>query len=54
MVFPHILDVKHLMKNIGPLRKVTNIPAAISYLNNHYFAPIDLETLPEGMYSQYS
>ncbi|XP_050366494.1 poly(A)-specific ribonuclease PARN-like isoform X2 [Argentina anserina] len=47
LVFPHILDVNHLMKNIGPLRKVTNIPAAISYLNNHYFAPIDLETLPQ-------
>ncbi|KAK9944563.1 hypothetical protein M0R45_010124 [Rubus argutus] len=47
LAFPHILDVNHLMKNIGPLRKVTNIPAAISYLNNHYFAPIDLETLPQ-------
>ncbi|XP_062020101.1 poly(A)-specific ribonuclease PARN-like [Rosa rugosa] len=47
LVFPHILDINHLMKNIGPLRKVTNRPAAISYLNNHYFAPIDLETLPQ-------
>ncbi|KAM1483452.1 hypothetical protein ACFX15_034705 [Malus domestica] len=46
-VFPHILDVNHLMKNIGPLRKMTNIPAAISYLNNHYFAPIDMEILPQ-------
>lgn len=36
-----------MMKNIGPLRKVTNIHAAISYLNNHYFAPIDMENLPQ-------
>ncbi|CAL9023108.1 unnamed protein product [Prunus brigantina] len=47
LVFPHLLDVNHMMKNIGPLRKVTNIHAAISYLNNHYFAPIDMENLPE-------
>nr|XP_028958253.1 poly(A)-specific ribonuclease PARN-like [Malus domestica]XP_028958254.1 poly(A)-specific ribonuclease PARN-like [Malus domestica] len=46
-VFPHILDVNHLMKNIGPLRRMTNIPAAISYLNNHYFAAIDMEILPQ-------
>ncbi|XP_068321013.1 poly(A)-specific ribonuclease PARN-like [Pyrus communis] len=46
-VFTHILDVGHLMKNIGPLRKMTNISAAISYLNNHYFAPIDMEILPQ-------
>ncbi|XP_009358962.2 poly(A)-specific ribonuclease PARN-like [Pyrus x bretschneideri] len=46
-VFTHILDVTHLMKNIGPLRKMTNISAAISYLNNHYFAPIDMEILPQ-------
>ncbi|KAM1660842.1 hypothetical protein COP2_003853 [Malus domestica] len=37
-VFPHILDVSHLMKNI---------PAAISYLNNHYFTPIDMEISPQ-------
>ncbi|KAI4354159.1 hypothetical protein L6164_003052 [Bauhinia variegata] len=43
MVFPHILDVNHLMKDIGPLRKMTSIPAALSYLKNHLFAPIDME-----------
>ncbi|XP_062081200.1 poly(A)-specific ribonuclease PARN-like [Humulus lupulus] len=44
-VFPCVLDVSHLMKFIGPLRKVTNIPVAISLLNNHVFAPIDIEIL---------
>ncbi|KAM1318569.1 hypothetical protein EV2_003890 [Malus domestica] len=39
-VFPHILDVSHLMKNI---------PAAISYLNNHYFTPIDMEISPQAL-----
>ncbi|XWS47142.1 hypothetical protein CRYUN_Cryun14cG0127900 [Craigia yunnanensis] len=42
-VFPHIFDVKHLMKGIDPLENVTNIPAAISYLKNRFFAPIDME-----------
>lgn len=45
LVFPHVLDVQQLMKEIGPLRKVTNIPTAISYLKDHFFAPIDVETL---------
>ncbi|EOX93741.1 hypothetical protein QUC31_004269 [Theobroma cacao] len=43
LVFPHVFDVNHLMKEIGPLENVTNIPAAISYLKNRFFAPIDME-----------
>ncbi|GAV76539.1 CAF1 domain-containing protein, partial [Cephalotus follicularis] len=43
MVFPRILDVNHLIKEIGPLKKVTNISGAISYLKSHFFAPIDIE-----------
>ncbi|XVF21276.1 hypothetical protein REPUB_Repub12eG0076400 [Reevesia pubescens] len=42
-VFPHIFDVNHLMREIGPLENVTSIPAAISYLKNRFFAPIDME-----------
>lgn len=48
LVFPHVLDIQQLMKEIGPLRKVTNIPTAISYLKDHFFAPIDMEILHEG------
>ncbi|XP_027335850.1 poly(A)-specific ribonuclease PARN-like [Abrus precatorius] len=53
MVFPKVLDVNYLMKKIGTMRKMTNIPSAISYLNNHFFAPVDLEipdqaTVKEG------
>ncbi|CAL5424828.1 unnamed protein product [Camellia sinensis] len=43
LVFPHILDVNHLMKEIGLMKKVTNLPAAISYLKRRFFAPIDME-----------
>lgn len=50
-VFPHVLDVSHLMKVVRPLRKVTNIPVAISYLNNHFFAPVDIEISHQGSYS---
>lgn len=47
LVFPHVLDIQQLMKEIGPLRKVTNIPTAISYLKDHFFAPINMEILHE-------
>ncbi|KAJ7961690.1 Poly(A)-specific ribonuclease PARN-like [Quillaja saponaria] len=43
MVFPYVLELNILMKKIGPLRKTTNISAAISYLKNHFLAPIDIE-----------
>lgn len=48
LVFPCVLDVSHLMNVIGPLRKVNNIPVAISYLNNHFFAPVDIEVSHQG------
>jgi hypothetical protein len=48
LVFPLVLDIRQLMKEIGPLRKVTNIPTAISYLKDHFFAPIDMEIPHEG------
>ncbi|KAJ9548824.1 hypothetical protein OSB04_021367 [Centaurea solstitialis] len=41
--FPNILDVNHLMKEVGPLNKYTNVPAAISYLKRNFFAPIEIE-----------
>lgn len=43
MVFPHVLDVNHLMKEIGPLKKVTNLSAAASCLKRRFFVPIDME-----------
>eukprot|EP00262_Sarcandra_glabra_P021137 TRINITY_DN8754_c0_g1_i1.p1 TRINITY_DN8754_c0_g1~~TRINITY_DN8754_c0_g1_i1.p1 ORF type:complete len:308 (-),score=50.58 TRINITY_DN8754_c0_g1_i1:336-1259(-) len=43
LVFSHILDVNHLLKEIGPLKKAKNLPAAISYLKRHFFVPIEME-----------
>ncbi|KAA8550537.1 hypothetical protein F0562_002221 [Nyssa sinensis] len=43
LVFPHVLDVNHLMKEIDPLKKVTNLPTAISFIKRRFFVPIDLE-----------
>lgn len=43
LVFPNVLDVSHLMKEIRPLTKVNNLPASISYLKQRFFAPIDIE-----------
>ena len=48
MTFPHILDVNHLMKEIRPFQKSSSIPAALSYLKNHFFAPVDIEIPLEG------
>ncbi|KAG8371668.1 hypothetical protein BUALT_Bualt13G0112200 [Buddleja alternifolia] len=42
-VFPHILDVNHLMKEIGPFDKMNNMLAAISYLERRFSAPIDMD-----------
>ncbi|KAK9159465.1 hypothetical protein Syun_005806 [Stephania yunnanensis] len=43
MVFPHILDVNHLLKEIGPLKKAGNVPAAFAHLKRRFFIPIDME-----------
>ncbi|CAN4093617.1 unnamed protein product [Withania somnifera] len=43
LVFPNVLDVSHLMKEISPLTKLNNLPASISYLRQRFFAPIDIE-----------
>ncbi|KAF6162394.1 hypothetical protein GIB67_012542 [Kingdonia uniflora] len=42
-VFPYVLDVNHLMKKIGPLKKATNISAAIAYMKRQFFVPLDME-----------
>ncbi|XP_031262914.1 poly(A)-specific ribonuclease PARN-like [Pistacia vera] len=41
MAFPQVLDVNHLMTDIGPAR--TSMSANMSYLKNRFFAPIDME-----------
>lgn len=43
LVFPQIIDVNHLMKEIGPMKAMTNLPTAISYLKGRFFSPIDME-----------
>ncbi|XP_008799184.1 poly(A)-specific ribonuclease PARN-like isoform X1 [Phoenix dactylifera] len=43
LVFSNIVDVSHLLKEIGPLRKARNLPAALSYLKRQFFVPIDVE-----------
>ncbi|KAL1325622.1 poly(A)-specific ribonuclease PARN-like isoform X1 [Arachis ipaensis] len=47
-VFPKVLDVNYLIRVIGTKRKVANIPSAISYLNNHFFAPVDVKIPDQG------
>ncbi|KAL6555590.1 hypothetical protein OROHE_007262 [Orobanche hederae] len=42
-VFPHILDVNHLMKEIGAFEKMNSISGAISYLESRFSAPINME-----------
>ncbi|AQK52522.1 Poly(A)-specific ribonuclease PARN-like [Zea mays] len=43
MVFPNVVDISHLWRQIGPLRKAKNIQAALSYLQRQYFVPIEIE-----------
>lgn len=51
LVFPHTYDINHLMKEIGCLRKVNNLGAAISYLKRRFSLPIDMEVPEGGIYS---
>ncbi|WJX76047.1 poly(A)-specific ribonuclease [Trifolium repens] len=41
--FPRVLDVSYLMKKSGTMKKVANIRNALSYVNTHFFAPVDME-----------
>ncbi|KAL4572282.1 hypothetical protein LXL04_019053 [Taraxacum kok-saghyz] len=43
LAFPDVLDISYLMKEVGPLNKYTNLPAAISYLKRNFFAPIEID-----------
>ncbi|KAG6401318.1 hypothetical protein SASPL_138170 [Salvia splendens] len=42
-VFPHILDVNHLMKELGLFDQMNNLSSAISYLDSRFSASIDME-----------
>ncbi|KDO58559.1 hypothetical protein CISIN_1g006991mg [Citrus sinensis] len=43
LAFPQVIDVNYLLKDIGPVKKMTNISATIAYLKNRFFAPIEME-----------
>ena len=53
-VFPHILDVNHLMKELGLFDKMNNLSSAISYLDSRFSASVDMEVSYEGRYSSTS
>ncbi|CAL5006016.1 unnamed protein product [Urochloa decumbens] len=43
MVFSNVVDISHLWRQIGPLRKAKNIQAALSYLQRQYFVPVEIK-----------
>ncbi|CAI0559696.1 unnamed protein product [Linum tenue] len=47
-VFPHVIDVNHLIQEIGIPKRVTSIPYTISYLKHRYPVPIDVEIPFQG------
>ncbi|KAJ0988982.1 hypothetical protein J5N97_007338 [Dioscorea zingiberensis] len=47
LAFSEVLDINHLLKEIGPLRKANNVPAALSYLKRQFFTPVELEIPPQ-------
>ncbi|KAF8772931.1 hypothetical protein HU200_005331 [Digitaria exilis] len=46
MVFSNVVDIGHLWRQIGPLRKANNIQVALSYLQRQYFVPMEVK-LPQ-------
>lgn len=47
-VFPYIVDLGHLMKEISPLRRMNSLPAASSFLRSRVFAPVDIDIPLKG------
>ncbi|CAN1269163.1 Poly(A)-specific ribonuclease PARN-like [Linum perenne] len=43
MVFPHVIDVNHLVKEIGLRKNVASVPYIISYLKHRFSQPVDVE-----------
>ncbi|KAL6596269.1 hypothetical protein ACP70R_047633 [Stipagrostis hirtigluma subsp. patula] len=43
MVFSNVVDISHMWREIGPLRKANNIQAALSYLQRQYFVPMEIK-----------
>ncbi|KAK1568258.1 hypothetical protein Q3G72_022316 [Acer saccharum] len=52
LAFPVVLDVNHLVKNIVPVKKTTNISATMSYLKNRFVAPVDMEIPHEDVINE--
>lgn len=48
LVFTNILDINHLSKEIGALRKAKSLSSALSYLKRQFSVPIDIELPAEG------
>ncbi|XP_076929036.1 poly(A)-specific ribonuclease PARN-like [Bidens hawaiensis] len=42
-VFRDIRDINDLVKEVGPLNKYSNLPAALSYLKRNFFASVEIE-----------
>ncbi|TVU05715.1 hypothetical protein EJB05_48894, partial [Eragrostis curvula] len=49
MVFSNVVDISHMWRDIGPLRKAKNIQAALSYLQRQYFVPMEIEMPHQGV-----
>ncbi|XP_078434958.1 polynucleotidyl transferase, ribonuclease H-like superfamily protein isoform X2 [Wolffia australiana] len=46
MVFPYVVDINYLMRELDALRKTNSMPAAISQLSKQFFVPVKIE-IPE-------
>lgn len=49
LAFPQVIDVNYLLKDIGRVKKMTNISATVAYLKNRFFAPIEMEIPNQGL-----
>lgn len=47
LVFPQILDVNHLVQDIGPY-KIDSVTSTSAYLKRRFFAPVDLDISNRG------
>ncbi|XP_051143779.1 poly(A)-specific ribonuclease PARN-like [Andrographis paniculata] len=46
--FPQVIDVNHLMEEVGMLEKMSNMQSATALLDSRFFVPVEMDILNRG------
>ena len=48
LVFPSVIDINCLMREVNALKKINSMPAAMSCLGRQFFVPVEVEIQETG------